>query len=87
MLRGDMSLVGPRPPLPHEVAGYENDVRRRLLVRPGATGLWQINGRSDLSWQESVRLDLYYVENWSVLGDLVILGRTVGAVLHGRGAY
>lgn len=87
VLRGDMSLVGPRPPLPHEVAGYENDVRRRLLVRPGATGLWQINGRSDLSWQESVRLDLYYVENWSVLGDLVILGRTVGAVVQGRGAY
>lgn len=87
VLSGQMSLVGPRPPLPKEVAGYENDVRRRLLVRPGATGLWQINGRSDLSWQESVRLDLYYVENWSVLGDLVILGRTVGAVLHGRGAY
>lgn len=87
IFRGDMSLVGPRPPLPHEVEQYEDDVRRRLLVRPGATGLWQVNGRSDLSWNESVRLDLYYVENWSVLGDLAILWRTVGAVVAGRGAY
>lgn len=87
VLRGDMSLVGPRPPLPHEAAQYEDDVRRRLLVRPGATGLWQVAGRSDLSWSESVRLDLYYVENWSMLGDLAILWRTLGAVAFGRGAY
>jgi lipopolysaccharide/colanic/teichoic acid biosynthesis glycosyltransferase len=82
-----MSLVGPRPPLPSEVAEYEDDVRRRLLVKPGITGLWQINGRSDLSWEQSVRLDLYYVENWSVLGDLIILWRTVRTVLTGDSGY
>lgn len=84
---GSMSLVGPRPPLPREVAAYERDVRRRLLVKPGLTGLWQVSGRSNLSWQDSVRLDLYYVENWSLTGDLVILLRTVRVVLNSTGAY
>lgn len=84
---GDMSLVGPRPPLPSEVAGYGRDVRRRLLVKPGLTGLWQVSGRSDLTWEESVRLDLHYVENWSPALDLQILYRTFGAVIRGRGAY
>lgn len=87
VLEGSMSLVGPRPPLPREVETYENDVRRRLLVKPGLTGLWQVSGRSNLSWQDSVRLDLYYVENWSLLGDLVIILRTVRAVFHSTGAY
>lgn len=87
VLRGDMSLVGPRPPLPSEVAGYEEDVRRRLLVRPGITGLWQVSGRSTLTWSESVRLDLYYVDNWTMASDLVILAKTVRAVLSRRGAY
>ena len=87
VLRGQMSLVGPRPPLPSEVETYEHDVRRRLLVKPGMTGLWQINGRSDLSWDESVRFDLYYVENWSVMSDLMILWRTGRAVLRSSGAY
>ncbi len=87
VLRGDMSLVGPRPPLPTEVAQYSWAARRRLHVRPGMTGLWQVSGRSDLTWDETVRLDLYYVDNWSMLQDLVILWRTVGAVLSSRGAY
>jgi exopolysaccharide biosynthesis polyprenyl glycosylphosphotransferase len=87
VVRGDMSLVGPRPPLPDEVARYDGDLRRRLLVKPGLTGLWQVSGRSDLSWDESVRLDLYYVENWSLTLDLLILLRTVASVLVGRGAY
>ena len=87
VLRGQMSLVGPRPPLASEVQTYGTDVRRRLLVKPGMTGLWQINGRSDLSWEESVRFDLYYVENWSVLSDLIILWRTGRAVLRSSGAY
>ena len=87
VLGGSMSLVGPRPPLPSEVDGYADDVRRRLVVRPGMTGLWQVSGRSDLTWEESVRLDLRYVENWSHGLDLSILGRTVRAVLGGRGAY
>lgn len=87
VLEGSMSLVGPRPPLPSEVEAYETDVRRRLLVKPGLTGLWQVSGRSNLSWQDSVRLDLYYVENWSLLGDLVIILRTVRAVFHSTGAY
>jgi exopolysaccharide biosynthesis polyprenyl glycosylphosphotransferase len=85
--KGEMSLVGPRPPLPREVAAYADDVRRRLLVRPGLTGLWQVSGRSDLSWEETVRLDLYYVENWSPLLDLTILWRTFNAVRTARGAY
>jgi exopolysaccharide biosynthesis polyprenyl glycosylphosphotransferase len=83
---GDMSLVGPRP-LPVKDSDFTGDVRRRLLVRPGITGLWQVNGRSQLSWEDAVRLDLYYVENWSIALDLTILGRTVGAVLRGTGAY
>ncbi|NSX38677.1 sugar transferase [Pseudarthrobacter oxydans] len=87
VLGGSMSLVGPRPPLPREVEAYESDVRRRLLVKPGVTGLWQVSGRSNLSWQDSVRLDLYYVENWSLAGDLVIILRTVRAVFHSTGAY
>lgn len=84
---GSMSLVGPRPPLPREVASYERDVRRRLLVKPGLTGLWQVSGRSNLSWQDSVRLDLYYVENWSLAGDLMIILRTAQAVFRSTGAY
>lgn len=87
ILTGSMSLVGPRPPLPQEVEVYEHDVRRRLLVKPGLTGLWQVSGRSNLSWQDSVRLDLYYVENWSLTGDLVIILRTVRAVFRSTGAY
>ena len=87
VLRGDMALVGPRPPLPEEVAGYSDGVRRRLLVKPGMTGLWQVSGRSDLSWEESIRLDLYYVENWSLSLDAQILWRTVSAVLKSAGAY
>lgn len=84
---GSMSLVGPRPPLPREVEAYEHDVRRRLLVKPGLTGLWQVSGRSNLSWQDSVRLDLYYVENWSLAGDLIILLKTFRAVFGSSGAY
>jgi exopolysaccharide biosynthesis polyprenyl glycosylphosphotransferase len=87
VLRGDMSLVGPRPPLPEEVAQYGDDVRRRLVVRPGMTGLWQVSGRADLSWEESVRLDLRYVENWSLTLDLQILWKTWSAVARGSGAY
>jgi lipopolysaccharide/colanic/teichoic acid biosynthesis glycosyltransferase len=87
IVKGDMSLVGPRPPLPQEVDRYLPDVRRRLMVRPGLTGLWQISGRSDLSWDESVRLDLDYVENWSLALDLVILWKTVFVVLQRKGAY
>jgi exopolysaccharide biosynthesis polyprenyl glycosylphosphotransferase len=87
VVNGNMSLVGPRPPLPSEVAQYEGDVHRRLMVKPGLTGLWQISGRSDLEWDESVRLDLRYVENWSLAMDFVILWRTVFAVLRREGAY
>lgn len=87
VLLGQMSLVGPRPPLPTEVAAYADDVRRRLAVKPGMTGLWQVSGRSDLSWEEAVRLDLRYVENWSLSLDLVILLRTVTAVVRSSGAY
>ncbi|MDP9496839.1 MAG: sugar transferase, partial [Actinomycetota bacterium] len=87
VVRGDMSLVGPRPPLPREVEQYGADVRRRLLVKPGLTGLWQVSGRSDLSWDESVRLDLHYVENWSLALDVMIIWKTVFAVLQRRGAY
>jgi exopolysaccharide biosynthesis polyprenyl glycosylphosphotransferase len=84
---GQMSLVGPRPPLPAEVAVYADDVRRRLAVKPGMTGLWQVSGRSDLPWEEAVRLDLRYVENWSLSLDLVILLRTMTAVVRSSGAY
>ncbi len=86
VLTGEMSLVGPRP-LPAEDGDYLGDVRRRLLVKPGITGLWQVSGRSDLSWDEAVRLDLYYVDNWSLAYDLSILWRTVGVVLRRTGAY
>ncbi|WP_425570833.1 sugar transferase [Rugosimonospora acidiphila] len=85
--KGDMSLVGPRPPLPREVAEYPFDMRRRLVVKPGLTGLWQVSGRSDLSWEESIRLDLQYVENWSFAMDVMILARTVFAVCRSAGAY
>jgi exopolysaccharide biosynthesis polyprenyl glycosylphosphotransferase len=84
---GHMSLVGPRPPVPSEVDRYGDDVRRRLLVRPGLTGLWQVSGRADLPWEEAVRLDLYYVDNWSPALDFLILWKTVNAVARGRGAY
>ena len=87
VLRGEMSLVGPRPPLVNEYEQYEQDTHRRLLVRPGMTGLWQVSGRSDLPWSEAVRLDLYYVDNWSMVIDLVIMVKTVKAVLVSRGAY
>jgi exopolysaccharide biosynthesis polyprenyl glycosylphosphotransferase len=87
VLRGEMSLVGPRPPLPEEVAEYGTDVRRRLVVKPGMTGLWQVSGRSDLTWEESVRLDLRYVENWSLILDLQILWKTWSVVTRGEGAY
>jgi exopolysaccharide biosynthesis polyprenyl glycosylphosphotransferase len=87
VLRGEMSLVGPRPPLPTEVARYAKDTVRRLRVRPGMTGLWQVSGRSDLAFDEAIRLDLYYVDNWSMLQDLSILARTLGAVLGSKGAY
>lgn len=87
VLNGTMSLVGPRPPLAREVELYERHVHRRFLVKPGVTGLWQVSGRSNLSWDDSVRLDLYYVENWSLVGDIVILWRTVKAVLARDGAY
>lgn len=86
VLRGHMSLVGPRPPLPIEVARYARQVHRRLLVKPGLTGLWQVSGRSDLDWDEAVRLDLYYVENWSVALDAEIVWKTAWAVLRGSGA-
>jgi exopolysaccharide biosynthesis polyprenyl glycosylphosphotransferase len=87
VLIGNMSLVGPRPALPAEAAVYGAHVRRRLVVKPGMTGLWQVNGRSDLSWDESVRLDLRYVENWSFMLDLQILWKTGAAVGRGKGAY
>lgn len=84
---GEMSMVGPRPPLKSEVDTYEEYVLRRLKVKPGLTGLWQVSGRSDLSWDDSVRLDLYYVENWSLMQDLIILFRTAKAVFGKDGAY
>jgi lipopolysaccharide/colanic/teichoic acid biosynthesis glycosyltransferase len=79
--------VGPRPPLRREVETYNGEVRRRLLVKPGVTGLWQVSGRSDLSWEETVRLDLSYVENWSMVGDLLIIAKTLKAVTGSDGAY
>jgi exopolysaccharide biosynthesis polyprenyl glycosylphosphotransferase len=87
VVRGDMALVGPRPPLPEEVARYDRDVYHRLVVKPGLTGLWQVSGRSDLSWAEAVRLDLHYVDSWTLTLDLRILLRTFVAVLSHRGAY
>lgn len=85
--RGQMALVGPRPALPAEVATYDDVVRRRMAVKPGLTGLWQVSGRSDLPWSEAVRLDLHYVDNWSLSLDLAIVARTFGAVLGRTGAY
>lgn len=87
ILVGDMSLVGPRPPLLREVEQYESHVHRRLFIKPGLTGMWQVNGRSNLSWEESVTLDLYYVENWSLTGDFLILWRTAKAMKNPTGAY
>ena len=87
VVTGDMSLVGPRPPLPEEVDGYRDRVMRRLHVRPGLTGLWQVSGRASLSWEESIHLDLRYVDNWSITMDLMILWKTGRAVLGGSGAY
>jgi exopolysaccharide biosynthesis polyprenyl glycosylphosphotransferase len=87
VLLGQMSLVGPRPALPDEAARYAEHVRRRLVVKPGLTGLWQVNGRSDLNWEESVRLDLRYVENWSFVLDLQILWKTISVMVRGSGAY
>jgi lipopolysaccharide/colanic/teichoic acid biosynthesis glycosyltransferase len=87
VLIGDMSLVGPRPALPDEVAGYSGHMRRRLVVKPGLTGLWQVSGRSDVSWEEAERLDLHYVENWSLVLDLQVLWKTGSAVIRGSGAY
>lgn len=87
VVRGDMSMVGPRPPIPSEVESYEDWHRRRLEVRPGLTGLWQVSGRSDLSFDEMVLLDIWYIENWSPLLDFKILLRTIPAVLLGTGAY
>jgi exopolysaccharide biosynthesis polyprenyl glycosylphosphotransferase len=84
---GQMSLVGPRPPLPIEVQNYETHMHRRLYIKPGLTGMWQVNGRSNLSWEESVRLDLYYVENWSLAGDLMIIWRTFKIIIRPQGAY
>jgi exopolysaccharide biosynthesis polyprenyl glycosylphosphotransferase len=87
VLRQEMSVVGPRPPLRREVEAYDNDVQRRLLVKPGVTGLWQVSGRSDLCWEKSVRLDLSYVDNWSMLGDILIIAKTLRAVVDHKGAY
>ena len=87
VIMGHMSLVGPRPPLPAEVERYEDDAHRRLLVLPGITGLWQVSGRSDLSWEQAVHLDLYYVENWSLSSDILILLKTLKATLKSNGAY
>ena len=87
VLKGDMSIVGPRPPLRAEVEEWDDHVHRRLLVKQGVTGLWQVSGRSDLSWEDSVRLDLDYVENWSMMRDLLIIARTAKAVVAGAGAY
>jgi exopolysaccharide biosynthesis polyprenyl glycosylphosphotransferase len=87
VLKGEMSLVGPRPALPDEAAKYADHVRRRLVVKPGLTGMWQVSGRSELSWEESVRMDLRYVENWSFALDLQILWKTISVMLHGSGAY
>jgi len=87
VLRGGMSVVGPRPQVSREVDEYTDGAHRRLLIKPGITGLWQVNGRSRLSIDESIRLDLRYVENWSLAGDLTIIVRTIRVVLHSSGAY
>ena len=87
VVRGEMSLVGPRPPLPSEVALYEEWQKGRLAIKPGMTGLWQVRGRSNLSFDEGVLMDLYYIENWSLRLYFLILFRTLPAVLFNRGAY
>ncbi len=87
VLKGEMSLVGPRPHPLDDVERYDDVATRRLLAKPGMTGLWQVSGRSDLDWEQAVRLDLYYVENWSLASDLLILMRTVKVVVAGNGAY
>jgi lipopolysaccharide/colanic/teichoic acid biosynthesis glycosyltransferase len=87
VLKGDMSLIGPRPPLPHEVEKYTDYHWRRLDVKPGISGLWQVSGRSDLSFEEWVNLDIYYIENWSIVLDIKILLRTIPTVLFSKGAY
>ena len=87
VLRQEMSVVGPRPPLRREVEAYDDEVQRRLLVKPGVTGLWQVSGRSDLCWDKSVRLDLSYVDNWSMVGDILIIAKTARAVFQRKGAY
>ncbi|MGB3484621.1 MAG: sugar transferase [Mycobacterium sp.] len=87
VLKRDMSVVGPRPPLAREVKSYDDYARKRLLVKPGITGLWQVSGRSDLSWEDSVRLDMFYVENWTMIADMVIAVKTVKAVFTSSGAY
>lgn len=84
---GQMSVVGPRPPLENEVSSYDDETMRRLLVKPGITGLWQISGRSDLSWEDSVRLDMFYVENWSIMADIVIALKTARVVFNHTGSY
>jgi exopolysaccharide biosynthesis polyprenyl glycosylphosphotransferase len=84
---GQMSVVGPRPPLETEVASYDDHTMRRLLVKPGITGLWQVSGRSDLSWEDSVRLDMFYVENWSIMADIVIALKTVRVMFNHSGSY
>jgi exopolysaccharide biosynthesis polyprenyl glycosylphosphotransferase len=87
VLRGEMSLVGPRPALPNEVSNYDEVARRRLVVKPGITGLWQVSGRSDLTWEQSLILDLYYADNWRLRDDFAIAARTLSAVIQARGAY
>ena len=87
VLKGDMSLVGPRPPLPEEVARYDSLYSTRLLVKPGITGAWQVSGRSDLSKEQSEFIDVSYVQDWSITGDIAILFKTVVAVLRGTGSY
>jgi lipopolysaccharide/colanic/teichoic acid biosynthesis glycosyltransferase len=87
VIRGEMSIVGPRPPLPDEAAVYPQHACKRLEVLPGLTGLWQVSGRSDLSFDEMIELDLFYIDNWSVMFDLSVIARTIPAVLSSRGAY
>ena len=86
VMRNEMSMVGPRPALPREVLEWDEELRNRLRVRPGITGMWQVNGRSDTSFEDYQRLDLYYVDNWSLVTDLLIVLKTVPAVLFSRGA-
>ena len=87
VVRGDMSLVGPRPALAREMRHWSAELHNRLTVKPGITGMWQVSGRSDSSFDEYVRWDLYYVDNWSLLTDIAIVAKTVPTVLFGRGAY